>query len=187
MAVSTTYIQPRHKTLAFYGVPKTGMAAGDVTYRRMTKFTQLEQSKNPQEYSRKYVDEANQRTDVVGYAPAINYAFDKHRNIDVHDDIIKITNNEYIAETAIRTLIWVDTATGDAIQRDYSVIPNSEGGDSNVYTYSGTFKATGEAIHGRATSTDDWQTITFTDDSAQSLALDSSSAVKVSTSKAASK
>jgi len=161
MAVATSFIQPRHKTLCFYGVPSTGQAG--VTYRRMQKFTQLEQTKNPKEHTRKYVDEANERTDVVGYSPQIAYAFDKHNNQEVLADIIKITNNEYVGETAVRTLVWVDTATGEAVQRDYSVIPNSEGGDANVYTYSGTFKATGEAVHGMASSTDNWQTITFTE------------------------
>lgn len=178
-------LQGRHKTLAFYGIPAQ---ESDISYKRMTKFTQLEQSKNPQEYNRKYVDEVAQRTDVVSYAPAINYAFDKHKDIPVQDDIIRITNRELLGEDAVRSLIWVDTDTGEAVRRDYSVIPNSEGGDVNVYTYSGTFKATGEAEYGTATSEDGWQTITFTpEQNVQTLALHAASAVKISTAKTTSK
>lgn len=186
-------LQGRHKTLAFYGIPQDN---DDVSFQRMTKFTQMEQSKNPQEYNRKYVDEETQRTDVVAYAPAINYGFDKHKNIPVQDDIVKITNRELLGEDAIRQMLWVDTETGEATKRDYSVIPNSEGGDANVYTYSGTFKATGEAVHGTATSTDGWKTATFTPEesaeklsvsAADSKAVAAASAVKVSTAKTDSK
>lgn len=178
-------LQGRHKTLAFYGVPQEN---DDVSFQRMTKFTQLEQSKNPQEYNRKYVDEETQRTDVTGYAPAINYAFDKHKNIPVQTDIMKITNRELIGEDAIRQMLWVDTETNEATKRNYSVIPNSEGGDANVYTHSGTFKATGELEHGTATSEDGWQTATFTPDpEAKPTALNTASAVKTSLSKTTSK
>lgn len=55
-------IVERHKILAFYGVPGTNDA---VTYHRMKKFTQFSHSKNPIEYSRQYVDEPFQQTDVV--------------------------------------------------------------------------------------------------------------------------
>lgn len=177
--------QGRHKMLGFYGLPQEN---DEVIFQRMTKFTQLEKSMNPQEYNRKYVDEESQRTDVTGYAPAINYAFDKHKNNPVHDDIIMITNREMIGEDAIRQTLWVDTETGEATKRNYSVIPNSEGGDSNVYTHSGTLKATGKLEHGTATSEDGWQTATFTPDpEAKPTALNAASAAKVSTAKTTSK
>lgn len=158
------YIQPRHKTLAFYGVPKTGSDTGDVTYTRMRKFTQLTKNKNPKEYTRQYVDEATEQTDVVGYAEQIDYGFDKHRNLAVQKDMIQITDREYVAENAVRTIIWVDTETGEAIKRDYSVIPGSEGDGTDIYKYSGSLKARGEAVFGTATSMDDWNTITFTEE-----------------------
>ena len=62
-------IVARHKILSFYGVKTTTEGTTTTTYHRMKYFTQLSQSKNPQEYSRKYVDEATQRTDVTGFAP----------------------------------------------------------------------------------------------------------------------
>lgn len=153
----TPKIKPRHKILAFYGVP------GDsgVTFHRMRKFTRFTTNKNPIEYDRQYVDEPHKETDVVGYAPSIDYGFDKYSGIPVQTDIVKITNNELIGDDAVRTLIQVDTETGEAISRDYSVIPGTEGDNINVYTYSGTFKCKGDRILGTAESDDDWATVTF--------------------------
>lgn len=153
----------RHKKLAFYGVP--GGTDGAVTYHRMTKFTSFNQSKNPKEYNRQYVDEPFDETDVVGFAPSISYGFDRHTNIAVHDDIISITDGELIGDDAVRSIILVDTITGEAYQRNYSVIPNSEGDNLNAYTYSGTLKCKGESVKGTAASEDDWQTVTFTAES----------------------
>lgn len=157
-------IVARHKMLSFYGVKTTTEGATTTTYHRMKYFTQLAQSKNPQEYSRKYVDEATQRTDVTGFAPEISYGFDKHRNDPVLTDIVKITNEELYGAEAIREIINVDTVTGEAYKRDYTVSPGSEGDDANIYKYSGSFKANGEQIKGTAASSDDWQTVTFTEE-----------------------
>lgn len=157
-------IVARHKMLSFYGVKTTTEGVTTTTYHRMKYFTQLAQSKNPQEYSRKYVDEATQRTDVTGFAPEISYGFDKHRNDPVLTDIVKITNEELYGAEAIREIINVDTVTGEAYKRDYTVSPGSEGDDANIYKYSGSFKANGEQIKGTASSSDDWQTVTFTEE-----------------------
>ena len=160
-------IVERHRILAFYGVPGTGST---VTYRRMEKFTQFAHSKNPIEYSRQYVDEPFQQTDVVGFSPSYAYAFDKHKDLPVQEDIIDITNGEKLGEDAVRSIIIVDTTeatgsdetfTGTAFKRDYSVIPNSEGDNINVYTYSGNLKAHGEQTEVSVTSSDDWQTVTI--------------------------
>lgn len=162
-------IVPRHKMLSFYGVTTTTTdstttpptVTTTTTYYRMKKFTQLSQSKNPQEYSRKYVDEPTQRTDVTGFAPQIDYGFDKHRSDPVLTDIVNITNDELLGADAVRTIITVDTETGDAYQREYTVSPGSEGDDVNIYKYAGSFKANGEQVKGTATTSDDWQTVTF--------------------------
>ncbi len=160
-ANTSAVIMPRHKILSFYGVPTEGTAT--ITFYRMKKFTQLTQAKNPQEYSRKYVDEASQRTDVTGFAPQIDYAFDRHKNNPVLTDIVGITNRELIGSDAIRTIIIVNVETGEAFKRDYAVVPGSEGDDANIYTHSGSFKANGDVIEGTASSSDEWQTITFTE------------------------
>ena len=151
-------LKQRHKIVAFYGVPGSG---GTVTYTRMRYFTQLSKSKNAQEYSRKYVDEKAQRTDVVSFAPQYDYAFDRNSDDPVLADIISITDNELLGSEAVRSIVLVDTDTGIAYKRDYSVIPSTEGDDANVYTHSGSFKADGEQLAGTATSSDNWQTITF--------------------------
>ena len=110
-------IKKRHEILAFYGIKYENSGQFSVVYKRMTKFTQLTQNKNPIEYSRQYVDEAYQFSDVVGYAPSIEYAFDAHSNNEVQEDIIKITNDEALGDDAVRTIIIVDITTGEAISR----------------------------------------------------------------------
>ena len=159
-------IVPRHKMLAFYGVTTTDSTTTPptvtTTYHRMKYFTQLSHSKNPQEYSRKYVDEPTQRTDVTGFSPQTDYGFDKHRNDPVLTDIVRITNDELLGADAIREIISVDVETGDAYKRSYTVSPGSEGDDANIYKYSGSFKANGEQVKGTASSEDGWQTVTFT-------------------------
>lgn len=157
--MSLKNLQTREKVLGFHGIPSTGTAGYVLT--RMKGFTEFGHSKNPEEYERKYVDEANKRTDIVGYSPAWDYSFDKHLNDPVQADIIKITNHEYTGDQAVRTLLIVDTSDGSAVLRDYTVVPDTEGDDENVYTYSGTYKANGEAVFGTATSTDNWATVTF--------------------------
>lgn len=152
-------IVARHKKLAFYGVPGTD---NKLTFHRMKKFTTLSQSKNPVEYNRQYVDEPHTQSDVVGYSPSISYAFDRHSEDVVHKDMITITDGELVGDEAVRTLILVDTVTGEAIQRDYAVLPNTEGDNLNAYTYSGDFKCKGDKVLGTAASTDEWQTVTFT-------------------------
>jgi len=162
-------IVERHKILAFYGVPGEN---GNVTYTRMKKFTQLSHSKNPIEYSRQYVDEPFQQTDVVGFAPAYDYAFDKHTDLPVQADMVSITNGEKLGDEAVRTIILVDTTlasessgafSGKAFKRDYSVIPNAEGDNINIYTYSGSLKARGEQSEVTVSSSDDWQTVTISE------------------------
>ncbi len=159
-------IVERHKILAFYGVPGTDTT---VTYHRMKKFTQFSASKNPIEYKRQYVDEPFQETDVVGFAPSYSYAFDRHTGLDVQNDIIDITDNEKLGDEAVRNIIIVDTTaatgtttlTADAKLRSYSVIPNTEGDNINIYTYSGNLKARGELSDVTVSTADDWQTVTI--------------------------
>ena len=86
----------------------------------------------------------------------------RHSEDNVHKDIMDITNRELIGDDAVRSVVVVDTETSKAIQRDYSVIPSTEGDNVNIYTYSGSMKCCGEKVLGTATSSDGWQTITFT-------------------------
>ena len=155
----------RHKVVAFYGVPTTENGTTTIVYHKMKKFTQFSKSENPIEYSRQYVDEPFQQTDVTGYSPSISYAFDKHTNLPVLKDIIDITDEELIGDDAVRSIVVLDLSAENpkVYRRDYSVIPNSEGDNINVYTYSGTLKVHGEKIEVEVATNDDYQTITVTD------------------------
>lgn len=148
--------------LAFYGVPQED---GTVIFKRMTGFTEIKASKNPKEYKRQYVDEEFEKSDVVGYSPQISYSFDRFSGNEVHEDIVKITDDELLGIEAVRTIVMVDMkgedASKKAISRDFSVIPDSEGGETDAYTYSGSFKANSVKTSGTATSTDDFETIVF--------------------------
>lgn len=154
-------ILKRSEKLAFCGV--------DDTYYRMRGFTDFSMSKNPTEYSRKYVDEESERNDVVGYNPTISFAFDRFSDDPVHADFVSIADNESIGADAVRSVIIVDLSTLEggsckAQKRDFAVIPDAEGSDSDTYTYSGSLKANGAVINGTAKSADSWQSITFTAD-----------------------
>lgn len=155
----------RHEKVAFYGVPSTG---GTVTFNRMKNFTSLSTSKNPQEYSRHYVDEAFEQTDVTGYSPSISYAFDLDSENAVHADIVGITDGEKIGNDAVRTIIVVDLTTDGetsgkkvAFKRNFSVIPDSEGDSTDAYTYSGTFKTKGNSEKIEVAVSEDGMTITL--------------------------
>ena len=159
----------RNDKLAFYGVKG---ANGAVTYHRMKGFTDMSGSKNPVEYSRRYVDEPFEQNDVVGYTPSFSYGFDQQTGNAVHDDIITIHNDELVLDDAIRSIIFVDLTSGSdedgysAIKRDFAIVADTEGGSTDAYTYTGNFKVKGDKIKGTASTTDNWQTCTFTETSA---------------------
>ena len=152
----------RSDKVAFYGVPSgTG---GEFTFHRMKGFTSLSTSKNAKEYSRQYVDEVFEQTDVVGYTPSISFNFDRVKGNAVHDDIISIYDGEKVGADAVRPIVIVDLsgAEATAVSRDFAVIAENEGDGTGAYTYSGTFKAKGNVVSGSVESDDEWQTITFT-------------------------
>lgn len=155
--LSKSNLVTRPKKLAFWKLPSG-------TYQRMEGFTDLSYSQNPKEYSRQYVDEEFERTDIVGYSPSISYNFDQYTGNEVLADIVKITENEYIGSLAKRSIVTVDLSgggtTASAKMREYTVIPDSSGNSTDCLTYSGTFKTNGDLIDCSVVSTDDWQTIT---------------------------
>ena len=155
----------REKKVAFLGCIS---GENQITYHRMRHFTSMSKSSNPNEYTRKYVDEAGENTDVTGYSPSISYAFDQYVGDAVHDEIIAITDGEKVGDDAVRKIVIVDfTQKGDgddsykAIVRDYAVIPDSDGDDENTYTYSGNFKNKSEKQEVVVTSSDNWATCTL--------------------------
>lgn len=154
----------RHKRLSF-------MKTSDGKYERMTKFTSLGDSKDAKEYSRQYVDEESETSDVVGYASGVSYEFDRHTGNAVHDKIAQITDDEVTGPDARVEIVTVDlfkpsseadAKTCEARLRTYSVIPDGSGDGTDSLAYSGTFKSAGPITKGTATTADDWQTVTFT-------------------------
>lgn len=159
----------RDKKVAFLGCyGEQGVSAGTETFNRMTKFTEMNNSKNAKEYTRKYVDEEDDVTDVTGYAPSTSYAFDLYAGNKVHEELINIHDNELRGDEAIRNIIVVDfTKPVDsqegqyhATKRQYSVIPGGDGSDANTYTYTGTFKTKSALTHIKVQSSDNFQTVT---------------------------
>ena len=130
---------------------------GSETFNRMRGFTTLSGSKNPTEYSRRYVDEEFETTDVTGYSPSLDFGFDQYIGDPVHEEMVEILDNEKLGTEARRNIVTVDFSqeAGEgsykAVKREYAIIGDAEGDSMDAYTYSGTFRATGKRIVGTAT------------------------------------
>lgn len=136
------------------------------TYHRLKNFTEFSVSKNPVNYSRQYIDEDFERNDVVSYAPSISYSFDYDNENPAHSVIVEITDNEATGDRALVDIVFVDISDNPesecvASLRQWSLIPDKEGSDSDAYDYSGTFRANGKRVSGTAISSDNWETCSF--------------------------
>lgn len=142
---------------------------GTETFNRMRGFTSLSGSKNPSEYSRQYVDEEFETTDVTGYSPSLDFAFDEYTEDEVHNELVAILDGEKTGTEARRNIVTVDFSkpvTGggyEAVKREFAIIGDSEGDSTDAYTYSGTFRSTGSRIEGTATVNSDGSVATFTE------------------------
>ncbi len=160
----------RSEKLAFMAITTVSGQTTTTTFKRMTGFTELSVSKNPNEYSRKYVDEDMERKSVAFYSPTISYKYDEETDNDVHALLSQIADNELTGESAKVTILIVNLAAPtapnassfEAVKRDYYVIPDSEGDDENMYTRNGSFSVASENVFGTATTEDAWQTAAFT-------------------------
>ena len=164
MAENTAALVGRHKKVAFLGIKDTSAEK----FHRMRKFTAFSKSSNPKEYSRQYVDEAFEQTDVVGFSPSISYTFDLYTNTPVHKEIVAITDGQLLGSEAVRNVVIADLSqpAGEeegqfaAWKMPYS---DTEGDSTDAYTYSGTLRTAGESVKGYATTEDKWETLTFTE------------------------
>lgn len=152
----------RSRKVAFMDVSTTSIA----NFLRMTKFTEISKSKNPTEYSRSYVDEDGEVTDVTGYSEEISYNFDLHVGNLVHEKLVDITDNEKTGADALVKILQVDftkpKGSGyEARLRTYSVVPDSEGDSTDAYTYSGAFRKNSNMTIGIATMNADNTVATF--------------------------
>lgn len=141
----------RSGKVAFMNVSTTAIA----NFLRMTKFTEISKSKNPTEYSRTYVDEDGEITDVTGYSEEIAYAFDQYTGNLVHERLVKITDDELTGDEALVDILIVDFskpsgAGYEARLRTYSTVPDTEGDSTDAYTYSGTFRKNSKMTKGIA-------------------------------------
>ena len=137
-------------------------------FLRMRKFTEISKSKNPTEYSRTYVDEDGEVTDVTGYSEEISYAFDLYSGNLVHEKIVKITDDELTGDEALVNILIVDfskpSGSGyEARLRTYTTVPDTEGDATEAYTYSGTFRKNSKMSKGVATLNSDNTVATFTE------------------------
>ncbi len=155
----------RSDKVSFFG----NVSNGTETFNRMRGFTTMSGSKNPMEYSRQYVDEEFETTDVTGYSPSIEFGFDQYSGDAVHDEMVEILDNEKTGTEARRNIVTVDfsqpgetAGTYKAVKREYAIIGDSEGDSMDAYTYSGTFRSTGKRIEGTATLNSDSSVATFT-------------------------
>lgn len=113
-------------------------------------FTDLTESKNAKEYSRKYVKDKNERTDVVGYASSIGYSADVYDDDPVVQEVIAVSDEELIGSEAQRYIVsvnrWQSVAANTfvAYRKKYAIIPDGKGEGTDALIYSGNFKAVGE-------------------------------------------
>lgn len=157
----------RCQRVAFMNTDTTGSAP---KYDRMTKFSSLSNSKNPKEYSRQYVDQEFEESDVVGYAPSISYSFDRHTNTPVHETIAKIHDGELTGTETLVDIVVIDLfdpvgstdGTYIARKRTWAVIPDADGDGSDALVYTGSFKAKSSVETGTATLSADGKTLTYT-------------------------
>jgi len=120
-------------------------------------FTNLAESKNPAEYTRKYVHEKTERSDVTGYATSIAYSTDLYSEDPVVSEVVVITDSELRGTDAQREIISVNLwkavdgseDTFEATRRMYSVIPAGKGDGTEAMIYTGTFKAAGDIVFGK--------------------------------------
>lgn len=133
-------------------------------------FTSFSEAKNPKEYSRQYVHEKTERSDVVGFAPSIAYSADMYSGDPCVERVAKAHDEEQIGNDAHVDIVAVNmwekgTTEGTyiAYQRTYSIIPDTKGDGTEALIYSGNLKAVGESVKGSFNTKDN----TFTPDATE--------------------
>lgn len=118
-------------------------------------FTSLTESKNPKEYTRQYVHEQTERTDVTGFAPAYDYSMDMHSGNAVCAQIAKVSDEELTGTAAQVNICCVNLfepgttdGTYTAWQRTYAIIPDGKGDGFDALVYTGSLRAAGDAVKG---------------------------------------
>ncbi len=117
-------------------------------------FTAFPEAKNPVEYTRKYINDKTERTDVIGYAPSISYSCDAIKDDPCVQKIMEITDKEYLGVNTYVEIVnvncWEQTNSNEykACKRTYAVIPDTKGDGTEALIYSGTLKAVSDPVYG---------------------------------------
>lgn len=127
----------------------TGTEAAPVWTRLGEGFTVVRKNMNATKYRRKYVHEATERCDVVGYATSIVYECDVYGGDPVLARLGEVCDKELIGSDALVELVDVNLyeqrAGGyAATKRMWSVIPDTKGSDEETLTLTGEFAAVGD-------------------------------------------
>ena len=160
----------RYQYESYMGCLTEGTSGTTETFNLIGEgFTSFPENKNPQEYSRKYISDKTERTDVIGYAPSIEYSADCVIDDPVVQEIMKIHDGELVGNDTHRNVISVNrweedssSHTCPATKRAYAIIPNTKGDGTDALIYSGTMKAVSDLV----TGTFNVNTKTFTADNA---------------------
>lgn len=129
-------------------------------WTRMQGFTSGGKELNAQTYSRQYIDEDFERETTTGYSPNIPYTFDRIVDNLVHEKIAQVHDEELVGQSC--EILTVDTIENTASKRVYDINPDSDGTETEAYTYSGNFHANGAMTKGTATVSADGLTANFT-------------------------
>ena len=71
-------------------------------------FTAFPLALNPKEYTRKYINDKTERSDVIGYAPSVSYSCDHIKGDPCVQEIVNITRNELVGNDTHREIVNVD-------------------------------------------------------------------------------
>ena len=146
VGIDALKLKKRSEKLAFLEVKLGDKATG---YCRLEGFTTQTFNANAKEFTRQYVDEDTERTDVTGYSESVNYNFDQYIGQPALSEIVKITENELTGTDAVRNILLVDMTSNtsggqyEATLRAYAIVPSSNGDTTDCMTYSGDFKSRG--------------------------------------------
>ena len=136
------------ETLVMRSSKKPYWGSDGTTYNLMKTFTSFSQSMNAAEYTRKYIVNSFETTDVTGYSPSFSFALDVYKGDVVTEDISALADGETVGTDAIREIVVVDysaEATEGAYpakKRSVSVIMDAIDDGTDASTLTGTLKAT---------------------------------------------
>ncbi len=176
----------RHKVLTFMKpqnttATRTETANQEDKFYLLYGFTELNESANPQEYSRKYINEPRERTDVIGMTKVNSFNFDYYEGDPVHADIKNIYDQELTGSETEREFVVVEmykdieftintenteSKTGEkkqgkkAFSRKSTIIISDRAGEEAI-TYSGSINVSSDKVDGVVISEDNWETCKF--------------------------